>query len=188
MEIFDIIKRRRTIRSFLRKEISKENLDLMLEAGRLAPSGANLQPVKYICANTKESTDKIFPLTRWAGYTSPKGVPSEEDAPVAYIIVLIDEDIRKDGDNDAAYASENIVLTAESMGIGSCILGSVEREKIKEAFNIAENLRIHTIIALGYPNQNSYVYDMEDSVKYYLDENNDFHVPKRKSEDIISFV
>ena len=187
MEIFEIIKRRRTIRSFTDKPIEKEKLDIMIEGARLAPSGANLQPIKYIVVNSKEYCDKLFPLTKWAGYTAPLGVPTAKDAPTAYIIVLIDEDIRKDGNNDAAYAGENIVLLAESMGIGSCIIGSVDREEAVKVFDIPENLKIHTVIALGYPNQKSSVFDMEDSVKYYLDENNDFHVPKRKKEDITKY-
>ncbi len=187
MEIFDIIKRRRTIRSFNQTPIEKEKLDMMIEAARLAPSGANLQPLKYIVVNTKEYCDKLFPLTKWAGYTAPLGVPSKEDAPTAYIIVLIDEEIRKDGNNDASYAGENIVLLAESMGIGSCIIGSVLREEAAKLFEIPENLKIHTVIALGYPNQKSFVFDMEDDIKYFLDENGDFHVPKRKKENITRY-
>ena len=188
MEILDIIRNRRTVRSFKREPVSTEDLKLMIEMARLAPSGANLQPIKYICVNSSKYCDELFPLTRWAGYTAPLGVPSKEDAPSAYIIVLIDESIRKDGDNDAAYASENIVLTAQAKGIGSCIIGSLERNKIKELFDIPENQRIHTVIALGYPNQKSDVFDMEDSVKYYIDEDKNFHVPKRKTEDIAKFL
>ncbi len=187
MEIFDIIKRRRTIRIFDKKPIEKEKIDIMLEGARLAPSGANIQPIKYIAVTNEEYCDKLFPLTKWAGYTAPEGAPTEETSPTAYIIVLVDENLRKDGDNDACYASENIVLLAESMGIGSCILGSVERVKVKELFNISDNLRIHTIIALGYPKQKSFYFDFEDSIKYFVDENNDFHVPKRKIEDIVSY-
>ena len=187
MEFFDIIKRRRTIRSFKQTPIEREKLDLMVEAGRLAPSGANLQPVKYIVVDSKEGCEKLFPLTKWAGYTTPLGVPGKEDAPTAYIVILIDEDIRKDGDNDASYAGENIVLLAESMGIGSCIIGSVLRAEASELLSLSSNLRIHTVIALGYPNQESFVFDMEDSVKYTFDEKGNFHVPKRKTKDIVSY-
>ena len=73
------------------------------------------------------------------------------------------------------------------MGIGACILGAVQRSEIKELFNISDNLRIHTVIALGYPKQKSSCFDLEDSVKYYVDENNDLHVPKRKIEEIVSY-
>ncbi|MBE7020209.1 MAG: nitroreductase [Ruminococcaceae bacterium] len=187
MEIFDIIKRRRTIRSFKQIPVEDEKLDMMIEAARLAPSGGNLQPIKYIVVNSKEYCDKLFPLTKWAGYTAPEGVPSKEDAPTAYIIILIDEDIRKDGNNDAAYAGENIVLTAEGMGIGSCIIGSVLRKEATELFEIPDNLKIHTVIALGYPNQKSFVFDTEEGIKYYLDEDGNFHVPKRKKEDVTKY-
>ena len=188
MEIMDIIRKRRSIRSFLQKPIAKEDIMEMMEAARLAPSGMNLQPLKFICVSSKEYTDKLFPLTRWAGYTAPKGVPTLSDAPTAYIVVLIDENIRKEGDNDAAYASENIILLAESKGIASCILGAIEREKIKELLNVEEKLRVHTVIALGYPNQKSSVFDMEDTHKYYVDENGNFCVPKRSIEEISKFI
>ena len=189
MEIFDIIRKRRSIRSFTQEPVSTKNLKLMIEMARLAPSAANLQPVSYICVNTKEYTDKIFPLTRWAGYTAPKGVPTKEDAPTAYIVVLVDDKISpKWGDFDGAYASENIVLSAEAMGISSCILGAVDKEEIKKMFNIEDNRRIHTVIALGYANQTSDFFDMEDNFKYSIDDNNNFKVPKRKTEDICKFV
>ena len=55
MEIFDIIKRRRTIRLFLKKPVEKEKIDIMLEGARLAPSGANIQPVKYIADTVKRA-------------------------------------------------------------------------------------------------------------------------------------
>ena len=188
MEILDIIRNRRSVRSFERTPVNIDDLKLMIEMARLAPSGLNLQPIKYICVNDEGYCDKLFSLTRWAGYTAPLGVPSKEEAPSAYIIVLIDEEIRKDGDNDAAYASENIVLTAQAKGIGSCILGSLQRDDIKELFDIPENQRIHTVIALGYSRQKYEVFDMEDSVKYYIDEEKNFHVPKRKTEDIAKFI
>ena len=100
---------------------------------------------------------------------------------------LVFENLRKDGDNDASYAGENIVLLAESLGLGSCLLGSVERVKVRELFDIPEHLRIHTIVALGYPNQKSFAFDMEDSNKYFVDDDNNFHVPKRKLEDIVKY-
>ena len=188
MEIMDIIRNRRTIRSFTKEPIAYENLKLMIDMGRLAPSGNNLQPIKYIVINKEEHNDKMFPLVRWAGYTAPLGVPTKEEAPTAYIIVLIDETIRKDGDNDAAYSSENIVLTAQSMGIGSCIMAAIDRDSIRKVFEIEDHLKIHTVIALGYPNHKSEIFDMEDSVKYIVDENNNFRVPKRKTEDIVKFL
>ena len=71
MEMIDIIRKRRTIRSFTQTPIEREKLDMMIEAARLAPSGANLQPLKYIVVDSKEGCEKLFPLTKWAGYTAP---------------------------------------------------------------------------------------------------------------------
>ena len=59
MEIFDIIKRRRTIRSFKQEPIEKEKLNIMIEGTRLTPSGGNLQPVKYIVVKKTIYNDKF---------------------------------------------------------------------------------------------------------------------------------
>lgn len=185
MNFMEIIKKRRSIRSFSKEPVSKEDILTMIEAARYAPSAANKQPLKYIAVSDKEYCDKLFPLTKWAGYTAPMGVPTLETSPTSYIIILVDEDINKNGDNDGAYAGENIVLTAQFLGISSCILGALDRKEIKKLLNIEDNLRIHTVIALGYPNQTSSVYDSDEEIKYSLDENGNFRVPKRTTDSIL---
>lgn len=94
MDIYELIKKRRTIRRFKQKEIPLELLEKFVDMARIAPSGANIQPLEYIIVNDKKIVDEIFPLTGWAGYLGKDGVPPEEKRPVAYIVVLINNDLK----------------------------------------------------------------------------------------------
>ena len=132
-------------------------------------------------------TDRIFKQTKWAGYIKPDGDPKKGERPTAYIAILCDEEIKKSGyEIDAGIAGENIILTAVGEGIGSCWLGAIDRENIRRILNIPERYYIHSLIALGYPDEEPIAEDMnDDSIKYYKDENGVLHVPKRKLEDVI---
>ena len=77
------------------------------------------------------------------------------------------------------------MLTAVEKGLGSCWIGSVNRKKMSKLLGVPENCKIHTVIALGYPAEDPVWEEMEDSHKYYLDEERRLHVPKRRMSDII---
>jgi nitroreductase len=86
---------------------------------------------------------------------------------------------------DAGFASQNILLCAEEEGIGSCVLCNIDRNKIKELLKIPKEVEVDSVIALGYKAEQPVIEDMKNSVKYWKDENDVLHVPKRKLEDII---
>ena len=79
------------------------------------------------------------------------------------------------------------MLAAQSKNIGSCWLGAINRDAISELFNIPSNYEINSVIALGYPAENP-VYEeisaTSGNIKYYLDDNDQLHVPKRSIEKI----
>jgi nitroreductase len=184
MDVYKVITSRRSIRRFQQKSISLEMLKKLVNAARLAPSAANLQPLEYFVVNDKELCSKIFETIGWAGYIKPKWTPDPKERPTAYIVMLI-----KDAENtwylrDVSLATENIVLAAEAEGIGSCILCKIDREKIRQTLEIPENIIVDSLIALGYKAEKSVVEDFKDSIKYWRDENNLMHVPKRKLDDI----
>jgi len=185
MDVYKAILSRRSIRRFQQKPIGIELLKKFVNSARLAPSAANLQPLEFFIVNKKNLCDEIFKTIGWAGYIKPKWTPSENERPVAYIIIM-NKDTTKDWNiRDSSLASENIVLTAESEGIGSCILLNIDKKMIKEILNISNYLFIDSIIALGYKAEECVIEEYEDSVKYWRDENEVLHVPKRKLEHII---
>ena len=185
MNVYESILSRRSIRRFQQKSIPLEILKKFVNAARLAPSAANLQPLEFIIVNDKNLCDKVFETLGWAAYIKPTWVPSKDERPVAYIIMLVIDAKNKYYIRDVSLASENIVLAAEEEKIGSCILCNINREKIREYLKIPDKIVIDSVIALGYKAEKPIVAEYIDSVKYWRDKNEVLHVPKRKLDDII---
>ena len=186
MNIYDLILKRRSIRRFGQKAVSREILKELIDAARYAPSGANLQPCEYIVIDENPFLDQVFETLSWAGYIAPHGNPPRGETPTAYVVVLINEEKRKsNGAHDAAAAIENMILLAWAHGIGSCWIGSIEREKLARILDAPSHCRIDSVLALGYPLERPVSEDMTDSIKYWKDKDNTLHVPKRKLEDVL---
>jgi len=185
MDVYEVILSRRSIRRFKQKSIPLEILKKLVNAARLAPSAANLQPLEYFIVNDKNLCSQIFETISWAGYIKPKWTPSPHERPVAYIVMLIKNAENKWYLRDVSIASENILIAAEGEGIGCCILCNIDRDKIRQILKIPEKIIIDSIIALGYKDEKSVIEDFKDNVEYWRDENNIMHVPKRKLEDVM---
>jgi nitroreductase len=125
---------------------------------------------------------KVFGALSWAVYL-PDNYPSEEEIPQAYILLLLDKNGRTPV-HDASIASMNISIVAYDEGLGSCIMASIDREKLREVLNVPEGLTIQLVVALGYP-----VIDTvkNGDTKYWLEPNGVLHVPKRDLKDIINW-
>ena len=184
MDFMDIIKGRRTIRKFKQDRIDRSILKDLIDGARLAPSASNLQPLEYLVVDDPELLDKVFDTLSWAGYIRPEGDPKEGEKPVAYIIVLVTGKTGPFTGHDIGAAVQNILLGAWSYGIGSCWIGSVKRDELAQALGIGENVKIDSVIALGYPAEKSVWEEEKGSIKYYKDEDNVLHVPKRRLSDI----
>jgi len=187
VKVFDLIQERRTIRRFRQDRIDYETLVKIVDAGRLAPSASNLQPLEYIIADEPEQVRNIFENTKWAGYL-PKnlGRPPAGQEPVAFIVVLINRKIKASGgEHDVGAAVENMILTALEHKIGSCWIGSVDRDVVARLLNIPKHYEIDSVLALGYPAEEPVMEDMKDSIKYYRDEDGRLHVPKRPLQTIL---
>lgn len=188
MNVYEATIKRRTIRRFKQKPIPFETLKKLVNAGRLAPSSANLQPIEHIVIDSSDLVEKVFETLKWAGYISPDGNPPPGEKPVAYIIVLANE--KKNPCNcerDAAAAIENMILVAIEEGIGSCWLGSIDINKLTDILELPEHIKIDSVLALGYSNESPQIEEIKDSVKYWKDEAGTLHVPKRKIDDILFY-
>lgn len=185
MDVSESIRKRRSIRKFKDERIPYEDLEELVEAARLAPSSANKQPLEYLIVDDPELEEEIFEYTNWAGYLEWE--PSKEERPRAYILVLVDEENRTENYKvDAGLAVENICLEAVGKGLGTCILGAIDRDAIKSALNIPENKRVEFAIGIGVPDHTAMFEEAErDEIEYWMDEDGDFHVPKRRLEDIL---
>jgi len=188
MNVYEAVIKRRTIRRFKQKPVSFEILEKIVNSGRLAPSGANLQPVECVVADIPDLVVKVFETLAWAGYISPAGNPPEGQRPVAYIIVLTNKN-KNEGDcvRDVAAAIENMILVALEEGIGSCWLGSIDMVKLKSILKLPEFVKIDSVVALGYSDESPQVEDLKDSVEYWKDESGVLHVPKRSLRDVLFY-
>lgn len=186
MSTYDLIRNRRTIRKFQQRKLERVQLERMIDAARLAPSANNMQPLKYIIVNDEEKVKPFFKYVNWAGYIAPAGNPKTGEEPVAYIVILLDTQVRESGyELDVGAAVQNILITALEEGIGSCWMGAINREGIQKLLDIPDRYKINTVVSLGYPSESPVAEDENGSTKYYKDDSGVLHVPKRKLSDII---
>lgn len=187
MNVLDAIETRRTIRKFTQEPLKEADLLKIVNAARLSAYGANRQPLKYIIISEKESCAKVFPHTKWAGYL-PDWDPSEGERPTAYIAILADSTIRpvKAADVDCGLAMTSMMLCAHELGIGSCAIGSIDREELHALFELDDIYHVSYLLALGYPAQSGSYFDMiDDNIKYYHDDEGNVHVPKRTFNEVL---
>lgn len=147
----EIITTRRSIRKYLKQAVNQEQIDILLEAAMFAPSARNEQPWHFIAVTDREMLNKIMQSHPYAAML--------KDASLA-IVVLADINIEKTEGywvQDCSAATQNILLSAHAMGLGSVWLGVYPREErmlaVKTLFNLPENIQPLSIIAIGYTNE-----------------------------------
>ena len=189
--LMDLMKTRRTYRRFYEeKKISDEVLQDILESVRLSSSAANRQPFTFIIVRDEKAVEQVLPYTKWGGLCRPNdGEPVKGDRPVLFIALIENRKINPNADTDGGILLANMTLAAWNHGVGSCIFGALDREKLTELWKIKEDQRIHTVIAFGYPKHESSIVDMEqdEDTRYRMDEELNYIVPKRKLEDIVTW-
>lgn len=185
--IADLIAKNRSYRRFQKDSISTETLRELINLARLSGSAANIQPLKFMISADAETNAKIFPCTMWAGYLKDWPGPAEDERPTSYIIILGDTKIAKTFGVDHGIAAQSIMLGATELGLGGCMIGSIKREELRENLNISEHLEILMILAIGKPKEKVVIEPVtaEEDIKYWRDNQQTHHVPKRSLEDII---
>ncbi len=186
MSVLKLLTERRTIRKFSDKKIPESLIEKYINVARLAPSAANLQPLKYVSVTKSETVEEILKYLKWAGYLKGEYTPENNEIPQAFIVVLNDKRASSPYSQfDAGAAIMSISIAAEEDGVGSCIIGSVDRDEVMKLLDIGENFELLYVIAMGYKKENPEFVEMEnDNVKYYLD-NKTLKVPKRKLCDVL---
>jgi nitroreductase len=190
MDVMELLETRRTYRRFAQKAVPQDVVDDILEAARVANCGANRQSLRYLVIQKPEDIANVFSLTKWAA-ALPNGIgtPKEGERPTLFIAVLQDTSIPCYNDIDAGIALANMTTAAWAKGVGSCIMASINRPALTKLFHLKEKLVLHTVVAFGYPTHKSILVDIKDGDKnYYLDENNDYCVPKYAKKDIVTYL
>ncbi|QTQ16015.1 nitroreductase family protein [Treponema parvum] len=187
--IKDLVLQSRSYRRFYENEkISEDTLVSLIDVARFCPSAANQQPLKYRLVNDAEENKKLFSCLHWAMALPEWGGPIEGERPSAYIIILDDLRIAKNRQTDVGIAAQSIMLAASERGLGGCMLGAIDREKVFELFGLdKEKYEIELVLALGKPKETVKIVPLDEggSAKYFRDEKQIHYVPKRNLDDII---
>lgn len=166
--------------------IETETLRKLVNLARLSPSAANRQPLKYLIFNDREKCDLIFPSLAWAGYLQDWDGPVKGERPSAYIIILGDTSITGSFSVDHGIAAQTIMLGAVNYGLGGCMIASIKKDKLRTDLGIPDSFEILLVLALGKPVEKVVVEDVKnDDIKYWRDEKQVHHVPKRPLSDLI---
>ena len=148
MTFLELAKTRCSVRSFKDQPIADAELNLILEAGHLAPTACNNQPQKIYVVRSEEARKKLAAVCR---YTF--------DAPV---ILVVCYDRTRDwknklmpgyesGETDAAIVCTHMMLEAAELGIGSCWVGYFNATQVSEALGLPENVTVSALLPMGYP-------------------------------------
>ena len=150
MELLDTMLKRKSIRQYTDEKISKEDINIILQAGLLAPSSRNIRPCEFIVVEKKETLEKLSQCKTF-------GSKMLKDASHA-IVVLGNKNKEKSPMytyQDLSAATENILLEATHLGLGSVWLGVAPNEErmtnLKEIFNLTDDYFAFSIIVIGYP-------------------------------------
>lgn len=148
MEVSQAIKERRSIRSFKKEKVPKEEIKKLIEAAVWAPSGSNLYSwqIKVVRGSKKRNVERFSP--------GLMGNP-----PVLLVLCNDDEKSLESSKlakevlsiMDIAIAAQNICLQATDMGLGTCYIGSFNKKAVKEILDLPDKIRPVLILSLGYP-------------------------------------
>jgi len=140
--LLDFIKERRSIRAFQDKQIPEKEIEMILEAGRWAPSASNRQPWNFILIKNRDILKKLARVTGYGWFIG--------EASFAVAIVGKPRTSHNYYIIDTSLVSMNMMLMAWSLGIGTCWIGSINKEKAKEILGLGRNDYLLTVLPFGY--------------------------------------
>lgn len=154
MDLSEAIKGRRSVRAFKRQDVPEETVQKLIDAARHAPSAGNIQPWTFVVVRKLEVKIKLARAALNQAFV--------ERAPVI-IVVCANETHSSMGYGfrgktlyciqDTAAATQNILLTAYSLGLGACWIGAFNEDEAKRALNAPSGIRPLAIIPVGYPDE-----------------------------------
>jgi nitroreductase len=184
----ELVKVNRSCRRFDNTfKLDEKTLRQLIELARNCASAANMQPLKYVICCDEQKNEDIFSCLGWAAYLKDWKGPEKQERPTGYIVITGDRDISNNFWCDHGIAAQTILLGARSMGLAGCMFAAINIKKLKGFLNIAEQLEVKLVLAIGKPVETIQIDELDEKgdIKYWRDENRVHHVPKRKLDDII---
>ncbi len=164
-EVLDCIKRRRSIRTYTNRQISEEDLGLILEAATYAPNGMHLETWHFTAIQNTKKLRQLNSLIKKAFSKSDDPHLQERSKNEAYccyyhaptLIIVSNEPLNWWASMDCACAIENMFLAANSLGIGSCWINQLgttcddsEVRSFITSLGVPKNHKVYGCVALGY--------------------------------------
>ena len=161
MDFIKFAKERFSVRKFKETHLPQQIIDEILKAGHVAPTGCNFQPQRILVLNTDESIEKLKNCTR-----------CHFDAPTAMLVCYNkNESWKRPYDGalsapvDACIVTTHMMLQAHSMGVGSTWVMHFDPFKMKETFNLPENIEPVALLVMGYPADDAKALNLHDEYR-----------------------
>jgi len=184
----DLVKENRSCRRFDQThKLDIKTLEELVDLARHCASAGNKQPLKYILSTNEQKNDEIFSCLGWAAYLTDWKGPDETEQPTGYIVILGDRQVADKFWCDHGIAAQTILLGARNQGLAGCMFAAINIKKLSEFLNIEAHLEVKLVIALGKPVETIQIDEVgqDGDIKYFRDEAQVHHVPKRKLSDLI---
>jgi oxygen-insensitive NAD(P)H nitroreductase len=171
MELLKLMSDRYTCRRYSEKNVKEEDLNKILEAGRVAPTSHNNQPQRIYVVKSEEAKEKLMKDFAY-NYKAP-----------CYLVCgyNVDEVWRNDldgdresGDIDVSIVITHMMLMAEELGLGACWIGRITPELVKKNLDIPENVKVVAVLSLGYHRED--------------DRPSKLHTIRRSNEELVKFL
>lgn len=147
MDLLPLMKERYSVRKYASKPVEREKLNMVLEAACVAPTARNMQPFRIHVVEGEENLARLRELT-----------PCAFNAPIVLMFCGVEgESAHSVVDSfswdeiDTSIALTHAVLEAQSLGLGTCIVGWFNKQEVHDAFNLPEGEKVWTLLPLGYP-------------------------------------
>ncbi|MGZ7208608.1 MAG: nitroreductase family protein [Methanobacterium sp.] len=148
MDFLDLVKSRYSVRAYKNQPVEEEKLEKILEAARFAPTAVNYQPFKIIVINTVGREDDLKRIYQAEWFS---------EAPVVICVCCEPQNawVRRDGKNyadvDATIVMDHIILTATSLGLGTCWIGAFDAEAVRIILKLPDGVEPLVFTPIGYP-------------------------------------
>ena len=147
MEVMEAILARRSIRRFKPKPLPEEHLKKILEAAQQAPSAGNKQPWQFVVVRDPDIKDRLGKIARNQTWIS--------NASVIIVAMAMDKKLpqiyEKWAERDVMIAVEHMVLSAWSLGYGTCWIGAFTEEEVKDLLDIPKEMTVINLLPIGVP-------------------------------------
>jgi len=160
MDIYEVMKTRRSVRSYLPDPVPKEKLNKILQAAQMAPSGGNKQPWKFIIIQDEQKKKGLIPFVHGV---NDHNKDIARQAPIVVVACGQKLGINRAGYMgdlsmlvDVSIATTHLMLAARAEGLGTCWLGGFDNAKIKDYLSIPPDYQIVALLTLGFPKKQEF--------------------------------